>query len=99
MKKQRSISTIELLELTKSNWLPQAICKVAHRMQSRIWRVAGKVVQWGGLNWKKDYVLFSLIESAGENAASYRCWRVSIADAVDCISGKLDDLASLERRA
>jgi len=68
-------------------------------MQSRIWKMANKVVQWSGINWDKDYVLFSLIESAGENAASYRYWRVSIEDAIDCVSGKLDDLASLERRA
>jgi|LakMenEpi03Aug12_release.lakeMendotaPanAssembly.Ray.scaffolds.fasta_scaffold1052971_2 hypothetical protein len=97
--KNRSISAAELKTLTNQKSLPRAITDIAIRMQKRTWAIAGKLIQWSGINWEKDYVSFSLIESAGENAASYRFWRVSIEDALDCISGKLDGTNSLERTA
>jgi len=97
--KNRSITGNELKKLTGHKTLPRAITDIALRMQKRTWRLADKIIQWSGINWEKDYVSFSLIESAGDNTSSYRFWRVSIEDALDCISGKLDGTTSLERTA
>lgn len=97
--KDRSINAKELKTLTNQSSLPRAITAIAIRMQKRTWKLAGKLVEWSGINWEKDFVLFSLIESAGENSASYRYWRVAIEDAMDCITGNLDGLQTLERRA
>ncbi len=95
--KVRSITGKELKKLTGHKTLTRAITDIALRMQKRTWRLADKIIEWSGINWEKDYVSFALIESAGENAASYRFWRVSIEDALDCITGKLDGTTNLER--
>lgn len=95
--KNRSITAKELKSLTKTDSLPRSLMEIANRLKRRTWTVKGKTVEWSGINWEKDYVSYSLIESSGENSASYRFWRCSIEDAIDCISGNLDNAITLKR--
>lgn len=55
-------------------------------------------VQFSGINWIKDTVLFFWCQNAGENAVAYRYWTTSIENAIDCISGKLSP-ETTKRRA
>lgn len=94
----RSISSSELKKLTGATRLNQAISLIASRLEKRNWMIGEYRVQFSGINWSKDTVLFFWCQNAGENAVTYRYWTASIEEAIDCISGKLSS-DSVERRA
>lgn len=94
----RSISSSELKKLTGAARLNQAISLIASRLEKRNWMIGEYNVQYSGINWAKDTVLFFWCQNAGENAAAYRYWTTSTEDAIDCISGKLSP-ETTERKA
>jgi hypothetical protein len=94
----KSISSSELKSLTGAKKLNQAISIIASRLEKRNWMIGEYRVQFSGINWIKDTVLFFWCQNAGENLASYRYWTISIEDAIDCINGKIA-LEITERRA
>ena len=89
-KPKRSISAKEVKRLTGKETLVRAICDITDRMKRRSWKLGEKSLEWSGINWERDTVLFFWAESTWDNCVAYSYFTTSIADAIDCISGRLN---------
>jgi len=97
--KTRSISASELKALMGAKTVMIATGLLFSRLGKRSWSREGRTYELGGINWDEDYVSFCHLYSEEAGAAGYSYLRMSIADAADCISGKMTRENSAQRSA
>lgn len=79
--------------------LMRAICDLGKRLEARRWTLNGETFAFSGISWDKDRVSFFRSWSAGENCAGYHWVHVNIEDAMDQITGVMDDIATRSVRS
>lgn len=95
----RSISASELKLTFGAKRLSQAIASLAIRLESRKWTMEGQDFAFSGIDWEKDRVSFSRCWSADQNCAGYHWAHTSIEDAMDQVTGTLDDIVTRSVRS
>jgi len=66
-----------------------AACSIAYdRIRRRKWHYEGREYTPWGMNWREDFVLFCSVERS-EHGVRYHHRRMSVADALDAISGDM----------
>jgi len=87
----RSISASEITSIFGYKDLKVSISAAYLRLQRRTWRFKGQKYFLGGLDWEKDKVLLYRTENESVGCAKYLSFAISISDALDCISGNIQE--------